>query len=58
MHKDQVREALQRQHDGRAMIRILMNTFFSKEELKSGSLLGTGKGQTLDGEIVEAVLCK
>lgn len=58
IHSDQYFEVIRKKNDGQAMVRILMNFFFSKDQMKGGTLSERGCGRMLDPLLTKAIVSK
>ncbi|GAB1606134.1 uncharacterized protein LOC115218120 [Argonauta hians] len=56
IHSDQYFEVIRKKTDGQAMVRILMNFLFSKDQMKSGTLSVRGCGQLLNPLLTKAII--
>lgn len=56
IHSDQYFEVIRKKNDGQAMVRILMNFFFSKDQMKGGTLSERGCGRMLDPLLTKAIV--
>ncbi|XP_052828107.1 uncharacterized protein LOC106879503 [Octopus bimaculoides] len=56
IHSDQYFEVIRKKTDGQAMVRILMNFLFSKDQMKSGTLSVRGCGRLLNPLLTKAII--
>ncbi|XP_043937020.1 uncharacterized protein LOC122809518 [Protopterus annectens] len=56
IHTDHAIEALQKRANGDSMVRVMLRCLFSKDQLQNATLVPDGKGQTLDPDIIQAII--